>query len=110
MIIGRRNIYLAAFFMVCSAYSFSDTVHNKTITGVFVNQGSLIAFRYEPVDPVSNPNNCDTSYVQLNHNGDFFREQYSLLLMLAATGKKVDIHIGTACGYNIIADWFYAHE
>lgn len=98
-----------ALFVGCS-FSYADTLHNKTITGIFTNKGSLVAFKYEPVDAVSNPNNCDVSYLQLDSNAAFFKYQYATLMMAVASGKKVDINVGTACGYNLIVDWLYVHE
>ncbi len=110
--IGRYlcKISVISILALYGSVASADTVHNKKITGVFINQGSLIAFKYEPVDPVNNPNNCDLTYLQLKNDSPFFKEQYSLLLMLLASGKKVDINVGTECGFNLIANWFYAHE
>jgi hypothetical protein len=102
-------LVLSVFAGLGSA-AHADTLHNKTITGVFVNQGSLIAFKYQPVEGVSNPNNCDVSYLQLNGSAPFFKEQYGMLLSAIATGKPVDINTGTACGINLIVDWLFIHE
>ena len=106
----HRVAGLGLFIVLCSVATHADTLHNKTVTGVFVNQGSLIAITYEPVESVNNPNNCDVSYLQLNSDAEFFKEQYSMLLTALASGKPVDISVGTACGYNLIIDWLFVHE
>jgi len=107
----KKLKFLAAIALVfVCGFAYSDTLKNKTITSVFINKGSLVAFTYEPVDPVNNPNNCNVDSLQLDPNAAFFKEQYVLLLVLKTTGKLVDINVGTDCGqFNLIAEWFKVH-
>ncbi len=96
---------------LASTHSAADTLSAKTVTSLFVNKSSLVGILYEPVSPIANPNGCSIDYLELDKDALLFKEQYALLLMLLATGKKANIHVSETCGaHHILIDWIEVIE
>lgn len=91
----------------------ADRLNDITVTKIFVNKGNFVGFTYEPsFSSITNPNNCEESYLELDSSALLFSEQYALLLMAMASGKKLDVYVGDVCGSNnnLVLDWLEVKE
>ena len=100
-----RSLLVWVCSVLCSTLVSAETLRDKTISRIFINKQSVVAFRYEPEQTLNNPGHCNINYLQLDSNAPFFKEQYSMLLSALATGKRLDIYVADQCSTFALVSW-----